>query len=93
MIYYAINEACGAGKRTYNYTKSILNRMVERGFKTLGEVKAAEEERKAKQAAQATPQAQAAQRTRRPMDERTYTEDDFAWTPMELMNRPRSSQA
>lgn len=93
MIYYAIDQACGAGKRTYNYAKGILNRIVERGFTTLGEVKAAEEERKKQQAAQTTPQAQAAQRAKRPMDERTYTEDDFAWNPMELMNRPRSSQA
>ena len=93
MIRYAIDEACGAGKRTYNYTKSILNRMVERGFKSLGEVKAAEEERKKQQAAQATPQAQAAQRTRKPMDERPVTDEEFAFDYWELMNRPRSSQA
>lgn len=96
MIYYAIDQACGAGKRTYNYAKSILNRMVERGFKSLGEVKAAEEERKKQQAAQTTPQAQAAQRSRKPMDERKYTDADFG-NPLDdmmaLMNRPRSAGA
>ena len=92
MIVYAIDCACSAGKRTYAYVRGILNRMIERGFKTLGEAKAAEEERRAKQQAAQTTQAQAAQRTRRPMDERTYTEDD-AWDPMELMNRPRSGGA
>ena len=95
MIRYAIDEACANGVRTYAYARKILNRMVERGFKSLGEVKAAEEERKAKQADKQTVerQVQAAQRSRKPMDERKYTDADFG-NPLDdmmaLMNRPRS---
>lgn len=99
LVRYAIDEACANGKRTYAYVRSILNRIIERGFKTLGEVKAAEEERKKKLAGgqaekQAVErQAQAAQRSRKPMDERKYTDADFG-NPLDdmmaLMNRPRS---
>ena len=97
MIRYAIDEACANGVRTYAYARKILNRMVERGFKSLGEVKAAEEERKAKQAAAANVEPAVAQNlrkaqyTRRPMDERKEVpEDDAAASWRELMNRPRS---
>lgn len=97
MIMYAIDAACGAGKRTYDYVRSILNRIVERGFRTLGEVKAAEEERRAKKdSAAASPIAQSIQRAKlahRPMDERPVTDDEFEIDVMELMNRPRSAQA
>ena len=97
MIRYAIDEACANGKRTYAYVRSILNRMIERGFKTLGEVKAAEAERKAKQTAPVNVDPAVAQNlrkaqyTRRPMDERTDSgEDDVNAMYRELMNRPRS---
>lgn len=82
LIRYAIDEATANGKRTYAYVRSILNRMIERGLKSIGEVKAAEEERRARQNAQ-----QAAGK-RKPMDERTDAGD--SWKPMEIMNRPRS---
>ena len=43
IIRYAIDEACGGGNRTYNYARGILRRIVSAGYKTIGEVKAAEE--------------------------------------------------
>jgi len=46
LIRYAINEACGSGVRRYKYVKSILNRYVDQGFKTVAEVEAYEAERK-----------------------------------------------
>lgn len=46
LIQHAIDVACGSGKRWYNYVKSILNRYVEMGFRTVAEVEAYEEERK-----------------------------------------------
>lgn len=46
LIRYAINEACGSGVRRYKYVKSILNRYVDQGFKTVAEVEAFDEERK-----------------------------------------------
>ena len=48
LIRHAINEACGSGVRRYKYVKSILNRYVEQGFKTVAEVEAYEQERKKK---------------------------------------------
>ena len=33
--------------------------------------------------------AKRAEAAKKPMDERPVTDDDFAWNPMELMNRPR----
>lgn len=48
LIRHAINAACGAGVRTYKYVKSILNRYVEQGFKTIGDVEAYEQERKSR---------------------------------------------
>ena len=46
LIRHAIDEACAAGKRVWAYTRSILNRYLESGFRTLGDVKAAEEKRR-----------------------------------------------
>ena len=43
VIRHAVDVACAQGKRTWAYTNSILRRYVERGFKTLGDVKADEE--------------------------------------------------
>ena len=46
VIQHAIDEACAAGVRRYKYVKSILNRYVEQGFKSVAEVEAYEEQRK-----------------------------------------------
>lgn len=43
VIRHAVDVACAQGKRTWAYTNSILRRYVERGFKTLGDVKADED--------------------------------------------------
>lgn len=91
MIRYAIDEACANGKRNYAYVRVILNRMIERGFKSLGDVKAAEEERRRQQAA--APQTRAAQRSHKPMDEREINPEEFTYDYSELMNRPRSANA
>ena len=55
MIRYAIDEACGNGARRWNYVKKILDTYLEREFKSVGDIKAYEDRRKAKQA-QAEPQ-------------------------------------
>ena len=94
MIRYAIDEACANGVRTYAYARKILNRMVERGFKTLGEVKAAEEERRIKQTDPIAQNIRKAQYKQTAMDERAETPyDDVGAMYRELMNRPRSSGA
>lgn len=41
LIRHAIDEACAAGKRTWSYTRAILTRYRDSGFKTVGEAKAA----------------------------------------------------
>ena len=46
LIQHAIDEACAAGVRRYKYVKSILNRYVEQGFKSVAEVKTYESQRK-----------------------------------------------
>lgn len=46
VIRHAIDEACGSGHPYYNYARAILNRYVDEGFKTLGEVLAYEAERR-----------------------------------------------
>ena len=45
LIRHAINEACAAGVRTYKYVKSILNRYISQGFKTVADVEAHEQRR------------------------------------------------
>ena len=45
MIMWAIDAGCAHGVRSYGYIRAILNRMVAAGYKTLAEVKAAEEQR------------------------------------------------
>lgn len=52
VIRYAIDEACANGVPTYGYTRSILNRYVDCGFKSIGDVKAAEVQRQQKQQGQ-----------------------------------------
>jgi DnaD/phage-associated family protein len=46
LIRHAIDEACAAGKRSWAYTRSILMRYQDAGYKTIGDVKAAEQQRK-----------------------------------------------
>lgn len=41
LIRHAIDEACAAGKRTWSYTRAILTRYRDSGFKTVGEARAA----------------------------------------------------
>lgn len=45
LIRHAIDEAGAQGKRTWSYVRSILNRYCDSGYKTIGDVKAAEEKR------------------------------------------------
>ena len=46
LIRHAIDEACAAGKPSFNYAKAIMMRYLETGIRTLGEAKAAENARK-----------------------------------------------
>ena len=56
MIIWAIDQTCeDSYSRGYGYCRKILNRMVDRGFKTLGEVKAAEAERQKARETQEAP--------------------------------------
>jgi DnaD/phage-associated family protein len=48
LIQHAIDEACATGVRRYKYVKSILNRYVEQGFKSVADVEAYETQRKKK---------------------------------------------
>lgn len=48
VIRHAIDEACAAGKRSWAYVRAILMRYQDSGLKTLGDVKAAEQQRTAK---------------------------------------------
>ena len=45
LVRHAIDEACANGKRTWAYVRSILLRYSRAGYKTIGEVLAAESER------------------------------------------------
>lgn len=46
VVRYAIDEACANGARKYAYVRSILNRYLDQGLKTIGAIKAAEERKK-----------------------------------------------
>ena len=46
LIRHAIDEACAAGTPTWSYTRAILNRYVDGGFKSVGDAKAAEQKRR-----------------------------------------------
>lgn len=50
VILCGLNAACDNGKRTWAYARSILNRYVSAGFKSVGDVKAAEAKREAQKA-------------------------------------------
>lgn len=45
LVKYAIDESCASGKRTWGYVRAILRRYLAAGYKSLGEVKAAETKR------------------------------------------------
>ena len=49
LVRYAIDLACEQNKRTWAYTKSILNRWVAEGVRTVGEAKAAADKFRASQ--------------------------------------------
>lgn len=53
LIRYAIDEACANGKPEYSYARSILNRYVDSGFKSIGDVKAHEAKRRQAQQSKA----------------------------------------
>lgn len=46
VILHGIDAACNQGKRTWAYTRSILNRYVADGYKSIGDIKAAEDRHK-----------------------------------------------
>lgn len=81
VITWAIDEACAHGSRKYAYARTILNRLVESGVKTLGDAKAQQE---AWQKARGTNMTQRA--AKRGM-EREGMEDDWG-NISSLMNRP-----
>ena len=51
LVRHAIDEACANGKRTWAYVRSILLRYSRAGYKTIGEVLAAESERESQKQA------------------------------------------
>ena len=46
LIRCAIDTACANGARKWSYVKAVLNGYVDAGYKTIGDVKAAEQQRK-----------------------------------------------
>ena len=50
VIIYGINAACSANVRTWAYARSILNRYVQSGYKSVGDIKADEAKREAAKA-------------------------------------------
>lgn len=50
VILYGLGAACDSGVRTWAYARSILNRYVQAGYKTVGDIKAAEAKREAAKA-------------------------------------------
>lgn len=91
MITWAIDETCAHGSRNYGYLKAILNRMIDQGLKTIGDVKAYEEKRRREK--QQPDQLQRAKKAAKPMDERAIDPAEFEPDYSELMNRPRSGGA
>ena len=77
LIRHAIDEAGAQGKRTWSYVRSILNRYCDSGFKTIGDVKAAEEKR-----VKGKPQ-QNAQRSNMNYTQREYADDFGFYNPAE----------
>ena len=90
MIRWAINQTLSGGSRAFSYTRSILNRIVECGFKSLAEVKAAEEKRRKEKDAKSTKPAPHYDKPKKPMNSRDVTEEEFEGMFADIMNRPRS---
>lgn len=78
LIRHAIDEACAQGKRTWSYVRSILNRYCDSGYKTIDDVKKADEafKARAKSAAGKTAANQNYQ-------QREYTDDFGYYNPAE----------
>ena len=77
LIRHAIDEACAAGAPTWSYTRAILNRYVDSGFKSVGDAKAAEQKRREDRARRGQ---SAGGKPNPALDyqQREYTESDFA---------------
>lgn len=77
LIRHAIDEACAAGTPTWSYTRAILNRYVDSGFKSVGDAKAAEQKRREDRARRGQ---SAGGKPNPALDyqQREYTESDFA---------------
>lgn len=80
MIQEAIDDTLRHGSRAYAYTHSILERWQKAGYRTVAEVKAADDKRKA---ATATP----AVKPGKPMLSRDVTEDEFDDSYSDILNR------
>ena len=80
MIREAIDDTLRHGSRAYAYTHSILERWQNAGYRTIAEVKAADDKRKA---ATATP----AVKPGKPMLSRDVTEDEFDDSYSDILNR------
>lgn len=52
LIRYAVDEAAANGVRNWAYVRKILNAMLDKGYKTIGEVKAAADRKKQQKAPQ-----------------------------------------
>lgn len=77
LIRHAIDEAGAQGKRTWSYVRSILNRYCDSGYKTIGDVKAAEEKRSKNR-----PQSTAARQNMN-YQQREYADDFGFYNPAE----------
>ena len=83
VIRFAIDEACANEVRKWAYVRSILVTYNALNIRTVEQAKAHRDNKASRNARE----------TRRPMDERPVTESDFVFDPLELMNRPRSSES
>ena len=70
LIRYAIDEACAQNVRSYGYLRKILNRYVEQGFKTIGDVKADKAAFERNKQAKASP-------SKHNYQQHEYTDSDF----------------
>lgn len=73
VIRYAIDEACANGKRTWAYVKAILNRYVQDGVKTIGDIRNREQKRE-----KSANNARTANNPALNYEQRKHTEDDYA---------------
>lgn len=75
MIKHAIDAACDNGARTWAYTRSILNRYLSAGYKSIGDIQAANEKRERQK--QAFPRGQPPQREALNYAQREYDPDEI----------------